>query len=85
MLREALTALRLQRRYVKGDPALARAYRRGIRFWKLVAADLLGQEIRAAWQDGRSSDVLRSLLHLGRCGRFALAPLARHRPAWTHA
>lgn len=85
MLREALTVLRSQRRYVKGDPALARAYRRGIRFWKLVAADLLGQEIRAAWQDGRSGDVLRSLLHLGRCGRFALAPLARHRPAWTHA
>ena len=85
MLREALTVLRSQRRYVRGDPALVRAYRTGIRFWKSVAADLLAQEIRTAWQDGRGGDLLRSALHLGRCGRFALAPLARHRQAWTHA
>ena len=85
MLREALTVLRTNRRYVKGDPTLARAYRSGIRFWKSIAADLLAQEIRTAWQDGRSSDALRGVLHLGRCGWFALAPLARHRQAWTHA
>jgi glycosyltransferase involved in cell wall biosynthesis len=85
MLREALTVLRTHRRYAKGDPTLARAYRSGIRFWKSIAADLLAQEIRTAWQDGRSSDALRGVLHLGRCGWFALAPLARHRPAWTHA
>ena len=84
MLREALTVLRTHRRYAKGDPTLARAYRSGIRFWKSIAADLLAQEIRTAWQDGRSSDALRGVLHLGRCGWFALAPLARHRPAWTH-
>lgn len=85
MLREALTVLRTHRRYAKGNPTLARAYRSGIRFWKSIAADLLAQEIRTAWQDGRSSDALRGVLHLGRCGWFALAPLARHRQAWTHA
>jgi len=85
MLREALTVLRSQRGYLKGDPELTRAYRRGIRFWKSIAADLLAQEIRTAWQDGRSGDAVRSALHLGRCGWFALAPLTRHRQAWTHA
>ena len=85
MLREALTALRGQRRYVKGDPTLTRAYRSGIRFWKSIAADMLALEIRTAWVDGRSGDALRGVLHLGRCGWFALAPLTRHRPAWTHA
>jgi glycosyltransferase involved in cell wall biosynthesis len=85
MLREALTALRRQRPYVNGDPALTRAYRSGIRFWKSIAADLLAQEIRTAWQDGRGGDALRSALHLGRCGWFAFAPLARRREAWTHA
>jgi glycosyltransferase involved in cell wall biosynthesis len=84
MLREALTALRRERRYVKGDPTLTRAYRSGIRFWKSVAADLLAQEIRTAWHDGRSGDALRGVLHLGQCGWFALAPWARPRPAWTH-
>jgi glycosyltransferase involved in cell wall biosynthesis len=85
MLREALIVLRQQRRYVRRDPALTVAYRQGIRFWKSIAADLLAQEIRTAWQDGRSGDALRSVFHLGRCGWFALAPLARHRQAWTHA
>jgi glycosyltransferase involved in cell wall biosynthesis len=85
LLREALTVLRSQRRFVRGDPALSGAYRRGIRFWKSLAADLLAQEVRTAWQDGRSGDALRGVLHLGRCGRFAFAPLARHRPAWIHA
>jgi glycosyltransferase involved in cell wall biosynthesis len=85
MLREALMVLRSQGPYVKGDPALGRAYRGGIRFWKSIAADLLAREIRMAWQDGRSDDVLRNVLHLGRCGRFALAPLARLGQARTHA
>lgn len=85
MLREALKVLRSQRRYVKGDPTLTRAYRNGLRFWKSIAADLLAQEIRTAWQDGRSGDAVQSMLHLGRCGWFALAPLARRRQAWTHA
>ena len=84
MLREALTVLRTHRRYVKGDRTLTRACRSGIRFWKSIAADLLAQEIRTAWLDGRSSDALRGVLHLGRCGWFAFAPWTRHRPAWTH-
>jgi glycosyltransferase involved in cell wall biosynthesis len=85
MLREALTALRAERRYVKGDASLIRAYRSGVRFWKSYAADVLAREIRTAWQDGRSGDALRSALHLGRCGWFAVAPLTRRRPAWTYA
>ena len=84
MLREALVVLRSQRPHLS-DPALMGAYRTGIRFWKTVTADLLAQEIRMHWQDGRRGDALRGLLQLGRCGWTGLAPLARRRQEVRHA
>lgn len=77
MLREALAALRSQRRHVNGDPTLASAYRTGIRFWKTVTADLIARQIRCDWQDGRHAHALRGLLEIRRCGWASLAQLAR--------
>jgi glycosyltransferase involved in cell wall biosynthesis len=77
ILREALAALRAERPHLAGNPTLTRAYRSGLRYWKMLTADAMARQVRADWEDGRRRSALRALLELGRCGWIGLAPLTR--------
>ena len=85
ILREALNALRAERPYLTGKPALTGAYRSGVRYWKALTADTMARQVRADWEDGRWQSALRGLLQLGRCGWVGLAPLTRRGHAGVRA
>ncbi len=70
MLSETLIAMRRQRRHVRGDAELKRAYRDGVRHWRRYWGDLLVGQARRSLRDRRFGDALREA-----------ALLARHRPA----
>jgi hypothetical protein len=61
--------MRQQRRHVRGDPELRRAYREGVRHCKREWGDLLADQATQALRDRRNRDVLRQV-----------AVLLRHRP-----
>jgi glycosyltransferase involved in cell wall biosynthesis len=69
MLTQTLGAMRQQRPYVKGDPELKRAYREGVRYWRVYWGELLLVQARQSLRDRRFRDALREV-----------ALLARHRP-----
>ncbi len=69
MLVETLAAMRQQRRRVRGDAELRRAYRDGVRQWRRYWGDLLARQARESLRERRLGDALRQA-----------ALLARHRP-----
>lgn len=70
MLTETLAAMRQQRKYVRRDPALAKAFRAGKRHWKSYYGDLLTAQARESLRERRLGDGLREV-----------GLLARRRPA----
>ena len=85
ILREALDALRAERPYLAGRPALTGAYRSGIRYWKTLTAEAMARQVREDWANGCWRSVVRGLLDLGRCGWLGLAPLTRRGHAGVRA
>jgi glycosyltransferase involved in cell wall biosynthesis len=69
MLIETLAAMRQQRPYVRREPELKRAYREGIRYWRVYWGELLLVQARQSLRERRFRDALRELVLL-----------ARHRP-----
>jgi len=66
MLVETLDAMRQQRRHVRRDPELRRAYRDGVRHWKRYWGDLLVDQARESLRDRRRKDALREIVVLAR-------------------
>jgi hypothetical protein len=61
MLRNTLAALGKQRKHARGDAELARAYRRGVAFWKDWYGDRLATQLKVARFEQRWSRVVRGL------------------------
>lgn len=69
MLTQTLATMRRQRRHVRRDSGLRRAYREGVRHWKRYWGDLLTAQVRESLRQRRLRSALREL-----------AILLRHRP-----
>jgi glycosyltransferase involved in cell wall biosynthesis len=81
MLVETLAAMRDQRRHVRGDPELRRAYRDGMRFWKRYWGDLLVDQARQALHERGLRQARREIALLLRHRPGGLARLLRSGPA----
>jgi len=75
MLTQTLAAMREQRPYVKGSPELKRAYREGIRYWRVYWGELLRVQARQSLRERRFRDALRELALLARRRPTALPRL----------
>jgi len=71
MLRTSLQALRRQRRHVRHDARLRRAYAEGVRFWKDCYGRDLAERLDQLWRRGARRQALREE-----------AVLLRHAPRW---
>lgn len=75
MLTQTLAAMRQQRSHVKGDPALRRARRRGVRHWRRYYGDKLAAQARESLREGRRGDALKEAALLARYRPTALPRL----------